>query len=74
MRANLKGVAFGVKSLERRQNDLVDRLIPGNEGSGINARRLVVRGLELRILDLDNLEPEDQWSGCLLKPRCIISP
>ena len=60
MITNLKRMPFGVKSLEKRQNDLVNRLIPENERSGINATRLVVRALELRILDLDNLEPDDQ--------------
>jgi hypothetical protein len=50
---------FGVKSLEKRQNELIKKLFP--EGStGINATRLVVRALELRILDIDNLEPDDE--------------
>jgi hypothetical protein len=48
-----------VKSLEKRQNELIQKLFP--EGSsGINATRLVVRALELRILDIDNLEPDDE--------------
>ena len=47
---------FGVKSLEKRQNELVQKLFPeGGRGSGINATRLVVRALELRIRDIDNL-------------------
>ena len=50
---------FGVKSLEKRQNELIQKLVP--EGaSGINATRLVVRALELRVLDIDNLEPDDE--------------
>ena len=45
--ANLKGMPFGVKSLEKRQNELVQRLFPnGNGGVGINATRLVVRAFE----------------------------
>ena len=53
---NLRGMPFGVKSLEKRQNELVHKLFP--EGESVNATRLVVRALELRILDLDNLEPD----------------
>ena len=47
---------FGVKSLEKRQMELVRKLFSG--GEGVNATRLVVRALELRILDIDNLEPD----------------
>ena len=51
---------FGVKSLEKRQSELMRKLFPdGNGGVGLNATRLVVRALELRILDIDNLEPDD---------------
>ncbi len=54
--ANLRGMPFGVKSLEKRQNELVQKLFPnGNGGLGINATRLVVRALELQIIDIDNL-------------------
>lgn len=60
MIANLRGMPFGVKSLEKRQNDLVNRLFPEGERSGVNATRLVVRALELRILDLDNLEADEE--------------
>jgi hypothetical protein len=56
--AQLRGMPFGVKSLEKRQNDLVNRLFRSNERTGVNATRLVVRALELRILDVDNLEPD----------------
>jgi len=56
----LRGMPFGVKSLEKRQNELVQKLFPdGNRGAGVNATRLVVRALELRIIDLDNLEPDE---------------
>ncbi len=56
---NLRGMPFGVKSLEKRQNELVQKLFPeGNGGVGVNATRLVVRALELRVLDIDNIEPD----------------
>ncbi len=58
---NLRGMPFGVKSLEKRQNELVQKLFSnGNGGVGINATRLVVRALELRILDIDNLTPDEE--------------
>ena len=58
---NLRGMPFGVKSLEKRQNELVQKLFPdGNGGFGVNATRLVVRALELRILDIDNLRPDGE--------------
>ena len=58
---NLRGMPFGVKSLEKRQNELVQKLFPdGNGGVGVNATRLVVRALQLRILDLDNLQPDEE--------------
>ena len=57
---NLRGMPFGVKSLEKRQNELVHKLFPeGNGRMGVNATRLVVRALELRILDIDNLMPDE---------------
>ena len=56
----LRGMPFGVKSLEKRQNELIQKLFPnGNGGMGINATRLAVRALELRIIDIDNLIPYD---------------
>lgn len=60
MIANLKGMPFGVKSLEKRQNDLIGRLFSIDERMGVNATRLVVRALELRILDIDNLEEDEE--------------
>ena len=56
---NLRGMPFGVKSLEKRQNELVQKLFPEGCG-GVNATRLVVKALELRILDIDNLRPDEQ--------------
>lgn len=58
--AALRGMPFGVKSLEKRQNELVQKLFPDNNGrAGVNATRLVVRALELRILDIDNLQADE---------------
>ena len=54
----LRGMPFCVKSLEKRQNELVKKLFPG--GESVNATRLVVRALELRILDIDNLVPDSE--------------
>lgn len=57
----LRGIPFGVKSLEKRQNELIQKLFPSNSGrQNVNATRLVVRALELRILDIDNLHPDDE--------------
>ena len=56
----LRGMPFGVKSLEKRQAELMKKLFPdGNGGMGINATRLVVRAIELHILDIDNLEADE---------------
>ena len=58
---NLRGMPFGVKSLEKRQNELVQKLFPaGNKGMSVNATRLVVRALELRIIDIDNLRADEE--------------
>ena len=60
MIASLKGMPFGVKSLEKRQVDLINRLFSGSERNGVNATRLVVKALQLHIIDLDNLKPDDE--------------
>lgn len=58
---SLRGMPFGVKSLEKRQNELVQKLFPnGNNGMTINATRLVVKAIELGLIDVDNLEPDEQ--------------
>ena len=58
---NLRGMPFGVKSLEKRQNDLIRKLFPdGNNGMSINATRLAVRAIELHILDIDNLKMDEE--------------
>ena len=54
----LRGMPFGVKSLEKRQNELVQKLFSDNRS--VNATRLVVRALELHILDIDNLVPDEE--------------
>ena len=46
MIAQLKGMPFGTKSLEKRQVELINRL--------------AVRALQLHLLDIDNLEPDDE--------------
>ena len=58
MIANLRQMPFGVKSLEKRQTELISRLFRENERAGVNATRLVVRALQLHILDLEQLEPD----------------
>ena len=56
----LRGMPFGVKSLEKRQNELVRKLFPnGNGGIGVNATRLVTKAIELHILDADNIKPDE---------------
>ncbi|MDD5895664.1 MAG: DUF5932 domain-containing protein [Prevotellaceae bacterium] len=59
--ASLRGMPFGVKSLEKRQNELVQKLFPnGNGGISVNATRLAVRALELNILDVENLRADEK--------------
>lgn len=60
MIANLKGMPFGTKSLEKRQADLINRLFTGSERSGVNATRLVTKALQLHIIDLENLKADDE--------------
>ncbi len=59
MIAQLPDMPFGTKSLEKRQTDLINRLFPDGERTGVNATRLVVKALQLHILDLDNLQPDE---------------
>lgn len=59
--ATLKGMPFGVKSLEKRQSELVNKLFPdGHRDYSVNAVRLVSRAFQLHILDIDNLEPDEE--------------
>ena len=59
MIANLRSMPFGVKSLEKRQADLISRLFSEAEQRGTNVTRLVVRAIELNIIDVENLEPDE---------------
>mgnify|MGYP003305239378 CR=1 FL=1 len=59
MISSLKTMPFGVKSLEKRQADLVCRLFPEGEQRGINVTRLVVRSIELRIIDPEKLVADE---------------
>lgn len=54
----LRGMPFGVKSLEKRQSELIQKMFPGR--TGINATRLVTKALELNIIDIDNLVPDEE--------------
>lgn len=57
----LRGMPFGVKSLEKRQNELVQKLFPsGNGKQSVNAVRLVTRAFQLHILDPENLSPDEE--------------
>ena len=58
--AQLRAMPFGVKSLEKRQSELTNRLFPAGQRMGVNAIRLVTRAFELRILDIDHLEPDEE--------------
>ena len=55
----LRGMPFGVKSLEKRQNELIKKLFSESVGN-VNATRLVVRAIELHIIDIDNLVADDE--------------
>lgn len=55
----LRGMPFGVKSLEKRQNELIKKLFPESVGN-VNATRLVVRAIELHIIDIENLLADDE--------------
>lgn len=59
MIANMKTMPFGTKSLEKRQADLITRLFPPGEQHGINVTRLVIRALELHIIELEHLEADE---------------
>lgn len=55
----LRGMPFGVKSLEKRQADLVHKLFPDSASKGVNAVRLVTRAFQLHILNPEHLEPDE---------------
>ncbi len=60
MIANLRSMPFGTKSLEKRQAEIISRLFPGSEGERVNVPRLITRAFELRILDVDDLEADEE--------------
>ena len=57
----LRGMPFGVKSLEKRQAELVQKLFPDGRGrQNVNAVRLVTRAFQLHILNPENLEADEE--------------
>ncbi len=57
----LRGMPFGVKSLEKRQAELVQKLFPESNGKvSVNAVRLVTRSFQLHILNPENLEADEE--------------
>lgn len=61
MISNLKTMPLGVKSLEKRQNELINRFFTSEERlDGVNATRLVVKALQLGIIDLTNLHSDEE--------------
>ncbi len=60
MISGLENMPFSAKTLEKRQNDLVARLFPDKESPKVNTTRLVTRALELHILDINHLEPDEE--------------
>ena len=59
MIASLRTMPFSPKSLEKRQADLVCRLFPEGEQRGVNVTRLVVRAIELHIIDPEKLVADE---------------
>lgn len=59
MIASLRTMPFSPKSLEKRQADLIARLFAESEQRGVNVTRLVVRAIELQIIDPLNLVADD---------------
>lgn len=59
MIASLRTMPFSPKSLEKRQADLISRLFPKGEQRGVNVTRLVVRAIELSIIDPNNLVADE---------------
>jgi DNA-binding NarL/FixJ family response regulator len=59
MIASLRTMPFSPKSLEKRQAALVCRLFPEGEQRGVNVTRLVVRAIELHIIDPEKLVADE---------------
>lgn len=58
MISELRTMPFSSKSLEKRQAELISKLFPATERS-VNVTRLVVRAIELHIIDPQKLEPDE---------------
>lgn len=58
MISDLRTMPFSSKSLEKRQQDLIGRLFPGNEPN-LNVTRLVARAIELHIIDPAKIEADE---------------
>ena len=59
MIASLRTMPFSPKSLEKRQADLIGRLFTDGEQRGVNVTRLVVRAIELHIIEPDKLVADE---------------
>ena len=59
MISELRTMPFSSKSLEKRQADLISRLFPEGEQRGVNVTRLVVKAIELHIIDPSRLEADE---------------
>ncbi len=59
MISDLRTMPFSSKSLEKRQADLISRLFKDDEQRGVNVTRLVVRAIELHIIDPSKLEADE---------------
>lgn len=59
MISELRTMPFSSKSLEKRQVDLITRLFPEYDQRGVNVTRLVVKAIELHIIDPSKLESDD---------------
>lgn len=59
MISDLRTMPFSSKSLEKRQADLITRLFKDDEQRGVNVTRLVVRAIELHIIDPSSLEADE---------------
>lgn len=59
MIASLRTMPFSTKTLEKRQADLITRLFPDGGAKTVNVVRLVTRAIELHIIDVEHLTPDD---------------
>ena len=59
MIASLRTMHFSPKSLEKRLADLIARLFSESEQRGVNVTRLVVRAIELHIIDPEKLVADE---------------